>query len=77
MNTEDIKGNPWAHVVLNARGDLVMTHKRYVYGDKGLRIVKLTRGGLAYLQDEDGKFITVPPRNVEFAEETRQGNAQE
>jgi hypothetical protein len=34
---------------------------------KGLSIVKVTKGGLVHLQDENGSFITVPPKNVEIA----------
>jgi hypothetical protein len=29
-----------------------------------LTIVKLTKSGMAYLVDDEGKFYTVPPRNV-------------
>ena len=67
MVFEDIKNNIGVHVVLNGRGDLVMTHRKYIYDDHGLRIVKLTKGGLVYLQDENGNFVSVPPKNVELA----------
>ncbi len=29
-----------------------------------LTIVKLTKGGMAYLMDDENNFYTVPPRNV-------------
>lgn len=69
MFIEEIKNSIGAHVILNGRGDLALSHelRPYIAFDKGLSIVKVTKGGLVHLQDENGSFITVPPKNVEIA----------
>lgn len=69
MLIEEIKNSIGAHVILNGRGDLAMSHelRPYISNDKGLSIVKVTKGGLVHLQDENGSFVTVPPKNVEIA----------
>lgn len=39
------------------------------------QIVKLTRGGKAYLQDSLGHFYSVPPRNVREISELDKSNS--
>ena len=69
MKPEEIKQNVGAVVHLNGRGDLAFSGwlRPWINSDRWLRIVKLTRSGMAYLQRDDGQFESVPPRNVEEA----------
>ena len=69
MKPEEIKQNIGAVVQLNGYGDLAFSGwlRPWINTDRWLRIVKLTRSGMAYLQRDDGKYEVVPPRNVQEA----------
>ncbi len=55
-------------VYITGDGDLCMTsfYRPYVYNKTPLRLIKLTKSGNAYLQDESKNklFFSVSPRNV-------------
>jgi hypothetical protein len=65
-NHEFIEKNIGAKVYITPDGDLSMSsHLRYLISTKAeLEIVKLTKGGMAYLKDKNGNFFSVPPKNV-------------
>jgi hypothetical protein len=56
--------------IINGSGDLGMDRefRTLIFNKTELTIVKITRGGMVYLRDENGKFYTVPPRNIEVIE---------
>lgn len=71
MNTLDwIRKNIGKKAIVNGRGDLAFLHelRSIIFNKTELTIVKLTRGGMAYLTDGK-KFYKVPPRNVDVIEE--------
>lgn len=53
-------------VYITGDGDLAMNGelRHLIFNKTELTIVKLTRGGMAYLTDGKGKFYSVPPKNV-------------
>lgn len=68
-NHDFIKENIGHKVYVTGDGDLAFDGwLRKIISTKDnrieLTIVKLTKGGMAYLVDEYGDFYTVPPRNV-------------
>ena len=65
-NHEFIKSNIGNSVYINGDGDLGMDYElRCLISNKTeLKIVKLTKSGMAYLVDNDGNYYTVPPKNV-------------
>jgi len=76
MTREEIKNNIGAIVTLNRRGDLGMSclMRLLIESKQKLKIVKLTRGGLAYLDMMhcvSKYFISVPPKNVDLYEEMK------
>jgi hypothetical protein len=66
MKHEEIINNTGNKVVLNSYGDLLMDSKLkpLILHKVELTIVKLTKGGMAYLVDEDNKYYSVPTKNV-------------
>ena len=79
MKPEEIKQNIGAVVQLNGYGDLAFNGwlRPWINTNRWLRIVKLTRSGMAYLQRDDGKYEVVPPRNVQEARpEIKEANLQ-
>jgi len=67
-NHEFIEKNIGNLVYITGEGDLAIHAelRDIIHNKTPLRIIKLTRGGLAYLQDEKTKrFYTVPPKNVQ------------
>jgi hypothetical protein len=65
-NYEFIEKNIGAKVYITGDGDLAMNgeFRQLIFNKTELAIVKLTRGGMAYLTDGKNKFYSVPPRNV-------------
>lgn len=65
-NHEFIKRNVGNSVYINGDGDLGMDYELrcLIFNKTELKIVKLTKSGMAYLVDNDGNYYTVPPRNV-------------
>ena len=65
-NNDFIKQNIGAKVYVTGDGDLAMQHslRKIIFDKTPLTIVKLTKGGMAYLVDDENNFYTVPPRNV-------------
>jgi hypothetical protein len=65
-NHEFIEKNIGAKVYITGDGDLAMNgeFRQLIFNKTELTIVKLTRGGMAYLTDDKGNFYSVPPRNV-------------
>lgn len=61
-----IKENIGARVYVTGDGDLaICSHlRRIILNNVELTIIKLTKGGMAYLMDDEGNFYSVPPRNV-------------
>ncbi len=73
-NNDFITSNIGNSVYVSGEGDLAMISEfRYIIRNKiKLTVIKLTKKGMAYLQDEaNGDFYSVPPRNVrEYSELT-------
>ena len=68
-NHDFIKQNIGAKVYVTGDGDLAFSGELRKIISTGsyrveLKIVKLTKAGMAYLVDDDGNYYTVPPRNV-------------
>jgi hypothetical protein len=63
---EFIEKNIGAKVYVTGDGDLAMCGelRRIIFDKTELTIVKLTKGGMAYLVDERNNFYSVPPKNV-------------
>jgi len=68
VNQEEVRLNRSEIVYINGIGDLgINVELRGLIQKKTpLVICKLTKGGMAYLLDDDGKYYTVPPKNVEL-----------
>lgn len=72
MSQDEIRANVGRACTIDWRGDLYCGYSHQLpgyYGDrsKTVEIVKLTRGGLAYVKRDDGRFLTIPPRNLRLA----------
>lgn len=65
-NHDFINSNIGEQVYVTGDGDLAMNSefRNIIFNKTTLTIVKLTRGGKAYLKDSYGHFYSVPPRNV-------------
>ena len=65
-NHDFITENIGSTVYITGDGDLAFNGelRRVIFNKTELTIVKLTKGGMAYLTDGKGKFYSVPPRNV-------------
>jgi hypothetical protein len=63
---EFIQKNIGAKVYVTGDRDLAINQelRKIIFNKTELTIVKLTRGGMAYLTDNNNNFYTVPPRNV-------------
>lgn len=68
-NYEFINKNIGNKVCIIGDGDLAMNgeFRQLIFKGTELTIVKLTKGGLAYLMDDNGKYYSVPPKNVRLA----------
>jgi len=68
MTPEEVKESSGLIVTLNGKGDLAMLGwlRPWINTDRWLKIVKLTRGGMAYLVSDNGQYVSVPPRNVDI-----------
>lgn len=67
MKTHDfINANIGNKVYITGEGDLAMSGelRQLIYNKTELTLVKLTKSGMVYLEDESGKFYSVPPSNV-------------
>ena len=66
MKNIELINNIGEIVYINGLGDLAfyVELRPLIYNKNPLKLIKITKSGLAYLQSEDGKFYTVPPRNV-------------
>jgi hypothetical protein len=53
-------------VYVNGDGDLAFNGelRGIIFNKTELTILKLTKGGMAYLVDDENNFYSVPPRNV-------------
>lgn len=53
-------------VYVSNKGDLAFDSemKSLIYKKVPLKIEKLTKGGMVYLSDENGKFYSIPPINI-------------
>jgi len=65
-NWDFINSNVSHDVYVIRDGDLSIDRelRRLISIKAKLKIVKLTKSGMAYLVDENGKHYSVPPRNV-------------
>lgn len=65
-NHDFIKSNIGSIVYVTGDGDLAFRGglRDIIFNKTPLTIVKLTKGGMAYLTDGKNKYYTVPPRNV-------------
>lgn len=65
-NHDFINSNIGNQVYITSDGDLAMCSefRSLIFNKTTLTIVKLTKGGKAYLKDLSGNFYSVPPRNV-------------
>lgn len=69
-NHEFIKQNIGNKVFVTGAGDLAFNSElRKIISPKNgkktvLTLIQLTKGGMALLEDSEGKFYKVPPRNV-------------
>jgi hypothetical protein len=66
MKPIEILENIGKTAIINGAGDLAFESdkKQYIKQMIPCKIFKLTKGGMAFLIDEDGKTISVPPKNV-------------
>lgn len=68
-----INSNIGKKVYLTSEGDLAMgmEYRQFIYNNKEryLTLIKLTKGGMAYLLGDNGKYYSVPPRNVRLFDE--------
>lgn len=76
-NHDFINSNIGNQVYVTGDGDLAMNSelRDIIFNKTALTIVKLTRGGKAYLQDSLGHFYSVPPRNVREISELDKSNS--
>jgi len=65
-NYDFINSNIGNQVYVTGDGDLAMgsEFRSLIFNKTTLTIVKLTKGGKAYLTDSLGNFYSVPPRNI-------------
>ena len=68
MTQEDIKNNIGSKVYITGDRDLAMQRnlRQLILNKTELTIARLTQGGEAYLMDSDGRYYSVPVRNVKF-----------
>lgn len=66
MKRQEIVDNIGQEVMVTGDGDLAIHGelRPIIFSKEKLTIVKLTKGGKAYLVDEKGIFYSVPPKNV-------------
>ena len=74
MTREEIEQNIGRTVKLNGCGDLAL--HAHLRTDGWYRVVKLTKGGMAYLKSDDNKIIVVPPKNVDLVEKEQGGQSE-
>lgn len=72
-NYEFIEKNIGATVYVTRDGDLGFCGalRKIIFNKSPLTIIKLTKAGMAYLQDDNGIFYSVPPRNVRILENNK------
>ena len=72
-NHEFIEKNIGNKVYITGDGDLGIHAelRDLIYNKTPLTIIKLTKGGMAYLTDEKNKFYSIPPRNVREIQDER------
>ncbi|MCK9446654.1 hypothetical protein M0Q50_07310 [bacterium] len=72
MTTKDfIEQNIGNDVYVTDARDLAFDYelRKIIFNKTKLKLVKMTRSGLAYLEDSEGNFYSVPPSNVrEYSE---------
>lgn len=73
MTQDEIRANVGRSCTIDWRGDFYFDHSDMLPGYLGDRfktveIVKLTRGGLAYVKRDDGRLLTIPPGNLRLAD---------
>lgn len=70
MNREEVKKSVGMQVTVNGSGDLAMeAGMKSLISDKiPLTILKLTRGGMGYVEDEKGDTYVIPPKNLDLVE---------
>ncbi len=68
MNRNDVENNIDEIVTINGEGDLSMESelRSLIQNKTLLRLVKLTKAGMAYLEGIDESHYSVPPRNVDL-----------
>jgi hypothetical protein len=67
MNTYDfIRANIGNKVYVTGDGDLGMCGelRKFIFNKTEFTLIRLTRGGMAILSDDNGKEFSVPPSNV-------------
>lgn len=68
MKTLDyINANIGKYCTLNGNGDFMMN--KWIFREthnEQLKIVKITKSGLVYLECSNGKFYSVPPKNIDI-----------
>lgn len=72
MTTKDfIEQNIGNDVYVTGDRDLAFNYelRKIIFNKTKLKLVKMNRKGLAYLEDSEGNFYSVPPSNVrEYSE---------
>lgn len=74
MKTFDfINSNIGQSVYITGDGDLAMCgeFRKHIFGQTEFKLLGLTKGGLAKLQELDNNYITVKPRNVRLYSELK------
>ena len=68
MNRDDVENHVDEIVTINNKGDITFEDeiRNLVYNKTLLRLVKLTKAGLAYVETPDKKCYSIPPRNVDL-----------
>jgi len=67
MKTYDfIRANIGNKVYITGHGDLAMCGelRNFIFNKTEFTLIRLTKGGMAILSDDNGKEFSVPPSNV-------------
>ena len=72
MTRDDIKKNINKAVIINGKNDLMCCGNIRPYIKTHVfTIIKLTRAGMAYLHNDKGIYISVPPVNVDLIDDNK------
>lgn len=73
MKRDEVTLHLCERVHINGNGDLGMCSelKPFIYNEnRFMLILKLTKGGMVYLEGDDGKYYSIPPKNIDLIKST-------